>query len=252
MNRNNFINILNGTETEFHPCDPNIHIENKTYHQLTYFDQAYIVNEANMNDDTCVDSCPELTSKTTEACNYDENFYCNPKSFCKLFHDCEFKGNNVYICITPNQSPLRIYDHFSYNEPQFCGGTWYSGSKWTRGFVKCDYCLCYCDDINEKSDRIMSLQKQEANIKNNEVMTGLRVVKLGQVFYLQIQVGQILPKRRINQKTVKWLPIKPITNISYSNDRSDYYILKRRATFDLDVFRFNTSYVLTGRVTKME
>lgn len=111
----------------------------------------------------------------------------------------------------------------------------------------CDYCLCYCDAVDSKTDRIISLQKQESNITENKVITGMRVVKLGQVFFIQIQVGKLLTRQRIDQKSVEWVKIKPIENISYTSDGPDYFIMRRNTPMDMDILKFKHNEVVTGK-----
>lgn len=72
--------------------------------------------------------------------------------------------------------------------------------------------MCFCDnDDDENSDRILSLRPLESNLLVNEVITGIRVIKMNGIFYLQKQVGRLLPMKQIDQNSVKWVPIVPLT-----------------------------------------
>lgn len=109
-------------------------------------------------------------------------------------------------------------------------------------------CLCYCDDPTEDSDRIVSTQMQESNVENNEVITGMKLVKFKKVIYLQIQVGKLIESSMaIDQKSVRWVPVKPIEgNLNYKKSGNDYFVIRRKYEMDLDVFKLDDGEYLTG------
>lgn len=243
INQSNITRTLHTASDKFYRCDPKQYIENATYHQLTNFDQAYIVNEANMDDGNCDRKCPHITKGTTKRCDSGDKYLCSERMRCDHFYDCDFVRYMFRVCEPIIKTPYRRYESID----KSCGGTVHMIANHGQfPFSRCDNCLCYCDDVNEKSDRIVSLQVHESDIRANEVITGVRVVKLQQVFYLQIQVGKLMPFMRINQSSLNWVPIKPIKNIDYNNERSDYYILKRNTPMDLDIITMNQKEVLTG------
>lgn len=247
QSHNNFTKILNNhTEHQYYRCDPDNHVEYVTYNQLTNFDQGYIIHESNMDDNTCSSDCKDIKEGTTKTCSHGK-FPCYLRK-CNKFYDCEDRGH-MHACFSKDQSPNRRYEFVDmYGEgPSTCDGSIYEAFHNLRHFYKCKYCFCYCDDISERSDRIISLQRQESNISANEVITGIRVIKLRQIFYWQIQVGKLLPMQIIDQDTVRWIPIKPIKNINLQKMKGpDYYILTRNVKMDLDILYFKQNEILTG------
>lgn len=110
-------------------------------------------------------------------------------------------------------------------------------------------CVCYCDDTRLYSDRYVSTQEHESNITNNEVITGIRVVKVERVIYLQIQVGKLILGQKIDQSTVRWVPINRVKSIDPAPAMrgEDYVVIRRDTPFDLDTWTLDDDYVVTGK-----
>lgn len=241
-----FQNISNN---QYYRCDPEVQIENVTYHQLTRFDQGYIVNIQNMNDSySCKGTCQSVTAGRTKKCFSEGNeFFCKGDMRCDKFYDCEFWGTELYACVTDTQPSHRRYEHVDfYHVISSCSGIRYKSKTYLDSFWSCDPCFCYCDDFDHRSDRIISLHKQEANIEANEVITGMRIVKLQQVFYLQIQVGTLLPMLLIDQNSLKWVPLEESEDIMYDIEGPDYYVMSRQTAMEMIVYKFKDDQVLTG------
>lgn len=111
----------------------------------------------------------------------------------------------------------------------------------------CEMCLCYCDQLEESSHRIVSTQLLDSNVSDNEVITGIRVVKLVKVIYLQIQVGKLISGQKIDQKSVRWVPINPVRHLDYNQDGEDYAVIRRNTPFDLDIWTLNGDFIVTGK-----
>lgn len=248
-------NFTRQLSSQYYRCDPHQHIANETFYQLINFDQAYIINEANMDTNTCKGNCEDHASGSIRTCNNynsENSFPCKWETECKKFYNCEYMGGTMEVC--DSKSPLRRYEHIDFeNEAKKCPSNKHHELTWfPRLFLDCTYCICYCDEMNDKSDRIISTQSQVSNITANEVITGMRVVKLEHVFYLQIQVGKLLPEFAIDQSSVRWQKIHPIEHIQYDkqgyDEEANYIVLKRKDRMDLDTFMMNNSEVLTGKI----
>lgn len=198
----------------------------------------------------CNQECHHIKEAQYEYCDSENaNYEDCGESPCRNFYGCEFLSESISTCKTDEQ-PITTHEFINYDaspKGRNCKGTYRtSRATFKYGSGDCNMCICYCDVRDESSDRIVSVQKLESNITANEVVTGLRMVKLNYIFYLQIQVGKLLPMKKIDQNTVRWIPIKEIKNIKYDAYlEDDYFVLHREARFDLDVFKFDDE-VLTG------
>lgn len=243
----NFTNNFFTTDNHFYRCDPEKHIDDTTFYQLTYFDQAYIINTQNIKDQIqCNHDCPYFVHGSTYTCNYGD--YCESSKRCDSFYDCREASNPLYICSNPN-SGLRRYEFFDETcESRYCNATMHTAKKHANHVTNCEHCICYCDELLHKSHRIISLQEQLSNVEKNEVITGIKITRKKRIFFLQIQVGKLLQMNEIDKSTVRWMPIKYIRNINLTHDKFDYHILKRNARMDMDYLWFPHNQVLTGRL----
>lgn len=235
--------FLRETIKIFYRCHPKELIENITYHQLTNFDQGVVVNEDSIGlHGSCWSRCEFYKAiRTTPSC-----LNCD----CLNIYDCGFRGDILWACYYPTLKNRRYIHLDYYDQERDCDDglkeMMMRYKRYDGAAIWCDYCLCYCDDPSPESHRVFSLQLQEANTTANEAITGVRVLKYENHFYLQIQVGKMLPFHKINQESVRWVPIEPIKSVNYENDRHDYFILKRRMRFDLDIVEVKPNQVLTG------
>lgn len=114
-------------------------------------------------------------------------------------------------CISPNSSPRR-YEYIKLHSGKVLGNENRCSTKgvysWTRWFVHCSTCLCYCDEQGALSDRYFNLRPTTADVEKNRVVTGIRLIKLDRIFHVQIQEGELLPHGYIDQTTVRWVPVK--------------------------------------------
>lgn len=223
----------------FISCYPEHHIEGETYLQFTHFDQAFIVDEKNLqNNSNCSKTCLDYKSGINSTC---DNQYFPCHYTCNEFYDCDHKGSTIHACMNSTTiESLRNYEFIditgkwpSYCQSKIDGYDTYNGT--------CDFCICYCDDVSSKSDRYISLQAVCSNFTANEIVTGVRFIKLDRVIHLQIQVGVLLAHRKIDQDTVRWLPIK--TGPDYENT---IYTVRRNARMDMDYLKINDQDVITG------
>lgn len=245
QSQNNFFRVLKSVHGQFYRCDPLNQTEGVTYNQLTHFDQAYVVNEDEIMG-ACANSKCESILRTVSQFKCLNSDHCEYQNYCNDLTDCTTVAEVFYTCKPAIPSTRRYQFIHIDRDNQQCNGTIQQVSTF-RGIFKCDYCVCYCDDINRNSDRLFSLQKPTSNINANEVVTGFRVVKQDRVFYLQIQVGLLLSMKKIDQSSVRWEPIAPLTVKRINEESSCYFVMKKKFFFDLDIIMLNEDEVLTGK-----
>ncbi|XP_062124578.1 uncharacterized protein LOC133837734 isoform X2 [Drosophila sulfurigaster albostrigata] len=223
-------------------CDPEKHIPNVTYDEVTRVLQGYVENEVDLsNDESCSETCSDYQNTTTKGC-FKQKF-CSQQPQCSgHIYDCQLVDSDLSICQS-NENNSRRYDYIEYEEGQKfgqgenCSRDVNNVQSWHRWiFTKCSYCFCLCDEPGPKSDRYFNLLYTLSDIKANKVVTGVRFVKKNRIFHLQIQQGQLLPRGAINESSVEWVPVDDF-KITDSNvcDGVDYHSLshKERA-LDLD------------------
>jgi len=121
-------------------------------------------------------------------------------------------------------------------------------SWWRWLFWHCSYCFCLCDEQGIYSDRFFNMRSVIADIKNNQVVTGLRFVKKNRIIHLQIQQGKLLPRGNIDPATVEWVPVEDYktTDRNIFNGQ-DYHTLSwEHRSIDLDDLVADEGHVLTG------
>lgn len=106
--------------------------------------------------------------------------------------------------------------------------------------------MCLCDDADFRSHRYFSLHECTSDVKNNKVITGVRLVKHGKVFHLQISEGTLSERGSITPGT--WVPIKKFDPFeSGIKEGVDYHTLTyERRAIDLDELDSPAGHVLTG------
>ncbi|CAH2255101.1 jg7232 [Pararge aegeria aegeria] len=125
-------------------------------------------------------------------------------------------------------------------------GTTKVDSWWRWLFWHCSYCMCLCDEPGPMSHRYFSLWASTSDVKNNKVVTGLRLVKHGRVFHLQISEGTLGERGSITPGS--WVPLQKF-DISDPGirDGEDYHTLSyEKRAIDLDELDSPTGYILTG------
>lgn len=226
----------------YNPCEPDNHQENVTYHQFTNFDQAFIVNEENIGVNTCGNVCEDYQSGSVTTCDYGK-FPCSHP--CKTFFDCTSYGDVIYTCRNFTPSKTRRYNFIQHGDKILtsykCPKMINKAKVYWRFMNKCQYCVCFCDHPVDNSDRYVSLENVVTDETENEVITGLRLVKFDQIIYFQIQVGKMMHHNYIDQKLVRWLPIQPHT-------KRESFTLRRRQKMNMDYLSSNSSLPMIGCV----
>ncbi|CAH2096558.1 unnamed protein product [Euphydryas editha] len=233
-------------------CDPPQHKLGETYEEVTRLLQGYIENEVDMNpDQTCKENCAYYTLTESHGC-FKEQF-CAKQTKCKgRIIDCNYIDSDMWICMAGKNSHRR-YEWIEYENGRTLGqagtctrGTTKVDSWWRWLFWHCSYCMCLCDEAGPDSHRYFSLWDSTSDVKNNKVVTGLRLVKYGRVFHLQISEGTLGERGSVTPGS--WVPIQKF-DISEIGIREgvDYHTLTyERRAIDLDELDSPSLHVLTG------
>lgn len=257
---NQISDALSRASTHLYQCDPDSYVENTTFHQFTNTFQGYIANKADLAT-ACARSLTchgyeSVTTETNDRCTADMD-YCRGSNKCKQVYNCKYLGDKLDVC--ESNSKIRRYEFASGSGITYGKKSGNYSCKEektlqeTMGLIgTCVYCYCFCDDDKPNSDRYFYMKPYVANREANEVVTGVRFVKVNQMIHLQIQTGRLLPSASVDVKSVSW---KPIDNIKiddvYSDGGDKYYVFRPGHSFlDLDiVMAEQDDMVVTGRIT---
>ncbi|XP_030567505.1 uncharacterized protein LOC115767384 isoform X2 [Drosophila novamexicana] len=237
-------------------CDPDKHVPQVTYDEVTRLLQGYIENEVDLNsDETCRETCAFYQSTRSEGCF--KNLYCSrqPKCTGKLY-GCQFVDSDMWVCPAPLSSTRR-YEYIEYENGRVLGqrkncvrGTTKVDSWWRYLLWHCSYCFCLCDEQGLKSDRFFNLRESVSDVRQNKVITGLRFLKKNRIFHLQIQEGQLLPRGAINESTLSWKPVDEYKIFDRNVAKGiDYHTLSYESrSIDLDdiMKTDDNTFVVTG------
>ncbi|KAL0839141.1 hypothetical protein ABMA28_017111 [Loxostege sticticalis] len=237
---------------DLYRCDPPQHIEGETYAEVTRLLQGYIENEVDMNaDGTCRDNCAAYTVAENHGCFKDQ--FCAKQNACKgRILNCKYIDSDMWVCPSSRTSNRR-YEWIEYENGRTLGrvgscmrGTTKVDSWWRWLFWHCSYCMCLCDEASQDSDRYFSLWDTTSDVKNNKVVTGLRLVKLGRVFHLQISEGTLGERGSVTPGD--WVPLQKFDPSEPGmRDGVDYHKLTfERRAIDLDELDSPAGHILTG------
>ncbi|CAH2981054.1 unnamed protein product [Chilo suppressalis] len=243
---------LSVAKRDLHRCDPPQHKEGETYAEVTRFLQGYVENEVDMNSDgTCRDNCAYYSVAERYGCFKD--MYCSKQRVCNgRILNCQYIDSDMWICPAKRDSNRR-YEWIEYENGRTFGkastctlGTTKVDSWWRWLFWHCSYCMCLCDEADENSDRYFSLWPSTSDVKNNKVVTGLRLVKLGRVFHLQISEGTLGERGAVTPGD--WMPVQQFDpDDAGTTLGTDYHKLTyERRAMDLDELDSPAGHVLTG------
>ncbi|CAH0715851.1 unnamed protein product, partial [Brenthis ino] len=237
---------------DMYRCDPSEHKRGETYEEVTRLLQGYIENEVDMNpDNTCKENCAYYTVAENHGCFKDQ--FCAKQTKCKgRIIDCNYIDSDMFICQAGRDSHRR-YEWIEYEngrtmgQPGVCTrGVTQVDSWWRWNLLHCSYCFCLCEDDIDSSERSFSLREASAEIEKNKVVTGLRLVKYGRVFHLQISEGVLGERGSITPGS--WVPIQKFDISDHGiRDGIDYHTLTyERRAIDLDELDSPLGHILTG------
>ncbi|XP_063624573.1 uncharacterized protein LOC134796349 isoform X1 [Cydia splendana] len=232
-------------------CDPAQHKEGETFAQVTRLLQGYIENEVDMNTDgTCRDNCAYYSLAERKGCF--KELYCAKQRPCNgRILNCQYIDSDMWVCPAGRNSNRR-YEWIEYENGRTLGragkctlGTTKVDSWWRWLFWHCSYCMCLCDENTQESDRYFSLIDATSDVKNNKVVTGLRIVKLGRVFHLQISEGVLGERGAVTPSG--WVPVVKFDPADVGVAETDYHTLTyEQRAIDLDELDSPKGHVLTG------
>ncbi|KAM7350446.1 uncharacterized protein ACRADG_009033 isoform 2-T2 [Cochliomyia hominivorax] len=247
--------VVQKADRQIWRCDPDIHVEGKTFEQVTRLLQGYIENVVDMNTySSCISLCPTYVRTKNEGCYL--NQFCAEQERCQgQIHDCTYAPRSMKICQSPPGNSRR-YEYIKSSSvtagsKTTCARRETEVASWMRYiYSECSYCYCLCDDENSiKTERYFNLRETVCSTNENKVITGLRFVKKYRIFYLQIQEGQLLAKGMINESSLAWTPTDNYLLYEKGvNKNQDYYTLTydNRAIDLHDIEADDKDYVLTG------
>ncbi|CAB3388592.1 Hypothetical predicted protein [Cloeon dipterum] len=172
-------------------CDPEKHVENETFVQLTELLQGYVQNERDLNSDqACTSTCGYYTYTKVFSCSDAE--LCYRQRLCRgKVVKCEPLGMSGSVCLSEQR--YRRYDRLVFSDTRgpapTCSTPAVLLNSWYQLLLlkKCSYCFCVCDEDGPYSDRHFSLRPAVSDVDAGFVVIGVRIVKLNRVIHLQAQ-----------------------------------------------------------------
>ncbi|XP_045498674.1 uncharacterized protein LOC123696512 isoform X2 [Colias croceus] len=243
---------LSMARRDLYRCDPPEHKEGETYAEVTRLLQGYIENEVDMNaDNTCSENCAYYTLAENHGCFKDQ--FCAKQPACKgRIINCQYMDSDMWVC-PASKSSTRRYEWIEYENGLTLGhagsctrGTTKVDSWWKWNLLHCSYCFCLCEDELSVAERSFSLREALADVDKNKVVTGIRLVKYGRVFHLQISEGVLGGRGAVS--AAGWVPVQKFdVSDAGVRDGVDYHTLtyEKRAV-DLDELDSPQGYILTG------
>ncbi|XP_043231393.1 uncharacterized protein LOC122386344 [Amphibalanus amphitrite] len=118
-------------------------------------------------------------------------------------------------------------------------------------FVHCSTCFCLCDEDTD-SARYFSLLPATADVAQNKIVTGVRLVKLDNVFYIQLEQAEAAADGYVNSSTTQWQPIERRIDTNRDEEGRDYVRLSySQRSVLLQELRGQENQVLTGAAFHM-
>ncbi|XP_063624574.1 uncharacterized protein LOC134796349 isoform X2 [Cydia splendana] len=232
-------------------CDPAQHKEGETFAQVTRLLQGYIENEVDMNTDgTCRDNCAYYSLAERKGCF--KELYCAKQRPCNgRILNCQYIDSDMWVCPAGRNSNRR-YEWIEYENGRTLGragkctlGTTKVDSWWRWNLQHCSYCMCLCEDPASEAERVFSLREAVTDLQKNKVVTGLRIVKLGRVFHLQISEGVLGERGAVTPSG--WVPVVKFDPADVGVAETDYHTLTyEQRAIDLDELDSPKGHVLTG------
>ncbi|KAJ8969368.1 hypothetical protein NQ314_001800 [Rhamnusium bicolor] len=205
-------------------CDPKVHVKGNTYEELTGLLQGYIENEVDLNKaGTCKESCWAYSKAENHGCYDWESEHCRKRKPCfgKIW-SCRFVESHMKTCNSVSGSDGLFIAHIAY---------------------------VLCDQQGPHSDRYFNLRPVMADVANNRVVTGLRIVKNNRLIHLQIQEGKLLPYGYIDNNTIRWVPVDDykITDKGVQNGEDFHTMSYEHRTMLLDDLKpIEANHIITG------
>ncbi|KAJ6637237.1 hypothetical protein Bhyg_09967 [Pseudolycoriella hygida] len=253
-----------GRETWNCDLEPNEYGRKGVSNQVTKLVQGYIDNEVNLNPtNDCKKECSDYTLT--------KNYQCYNGTLCDPARDapgirkclgnvvnCQFIEGDMKICPSVADRS-RNYQFITLNSGKTLGTAGIcevdetEASSWTRWFVQCSNCFCYCDEESKDSDRYFSLQPVLSDTDRNMVITGVSIIKDKRTFYWQITQRKLVKKGQVeNAPNDSRKPFKQLKIINVKEDLNlkegiDFHTLSwENRSVNLDTLIAPAGSILTG------
>ncbi|KAL7307309.1 hypothetical protein TKK_0000502 [Trichogramma kaykai] len=206
---------------------------------------------------SCVGDCPKYTEAENMCTLGIVKPYCD--GFLHMcpgtMRNCESFDSHITMCNTQYATSKRSYQYVEGDNGKLlcintglCNTGITSSSQYLEVFWYCQVCLCTCENIDPNSDIYINLKEVVSGVYQNKVIVGVRLIKIDNIFHLQIQQAVLLQSGLVDLKTKSWAKVNRY-NITDSNVKAgvDYLQLswdKRSVEFnDID---FDRDIVVTG------
>ncbi|KAJ8664293.1 hypothetical protein QAD02_005955 [Eretmocerus hayati] len=210
--------------------------------------QKYLVHQSDMANmwratfDSCQDFKRERSRCDSVSCvELPEHKKCRGE-----IRNCEHIQDRVDVCFSSQQSHRR-YDRIKTRsgkvyglEPAYCEKI----RTFDYGFFS-KFCFCDCEHDQMELDRHFSLMNSVADIDDNKIVTGARLVKRNHVFHIQIQQGVLDANGKIKGSS-EWKEVDVITSSSSNFSDNVYTVTHDQNTIQLGEVEARRGEVLTG------
>jgi hypothetical protein len=226
--------------------------EGTAFTKLDNVFQEYIINEADMNtEDSCKAECADYTEAKVHGC-FDKTICAKQRKCDGTLWACDKKLGTTTVCLSNNATARYSFiakDDQIYGHKETCPSrSLVEAKSWRRGFYKCTYCMCTCDNANVMGDRHFNLRPVVSDTEKNFIVTNARFRKVNNIVHIQIQQGRLDNGGRVNKTTAVWKEVASykITDKEVENGRDYHTITWYRRTFALDLLDSPVNNVLTG------
>lgn len=245
-NENDFMALASTADKTVWRCDPDEHVENKTFYRMINVFQGFLTNEMAYHPSECGLKCEQAPKTVSSYCL--RNQECSPiASTCNEVFECMTIGFVDTVCYTwekEQKHPVRKYEYLlsNFNNKNLKFGTdmqrgcgpLEKPKAYKRG-KNCNYCICKCKDPEKSNSYYFSLKEQLADQKKNEVVVGVKLHLIYNTFFLKIKVGQLMPHGLVRASSTRWIDIKLEKPTKSAGGKEFYHIGFYQRKIDLDM-----------------
>ncbi|OXU23787.1 hypothetical protein TSAR_016656 [Trichomalopsis sarcophagae] len=190
---------LNLSPREIWKCDPQKHQQGQTFLKLNPVFQTFFIYQSDIKYTAwygAFHSCESMVDKRLWCRSHPCEVQPTERRCYGKLRDCEYVAKWFQICHAPPKSDrrydwIKIYKGGEYTDIHGvqngrCDNTQGVGSIWPF-----HTCACNCESESREEDRFFSLLDVKSDIDDNKVITGLRLVKKGHVYHIEIQEGTL-------------------------------------------------------------
>ncbi|KAH0555029.1 hypothetical protein KQX54_014793 [Cotesia glomerata] len=195
-------------------------VGNNSFSFTDLFSNIYISTSQLKGNDSCLRSCVNINTVEKLDCVKQENSensngtqslkiteYCSAKPCHGRIHKC-FVKNSQEFCELPPVGGRRyrwLLRHPTEDMRKNCPG------RVVNIMTKntCSDCFCQCSEEGAESTatRTVSFLPQYADVKNNMVVSDVKLIKEDNVVQIKIEQAKLLPQGKLDEKTRAWVPV---------------------------------------------